>query len=976
MAENRPESARKRAPRGTLDRARVIAAATAIMDADGVEAVTIRRIADELRVRPMSLYTHFRSKDEVLACLYNNLLASVDVPPATEGLDGVRTILRSYYALLVEHAELARIHLTVDTSGPADLRLSETLYAILLGSGLSGREAVGMVATLIRFTIGAAAVHPTRKAWDEDPDAWPRARRSMQDLPAAEYPTLHTLGQGLPAFTQDELFEYGLELIARSRQRADEVVVDELTYADYRRAERLLPHNMARFVPTVRPRWESGDRFWYRVDTAEGRRFVLADPAAGTRAEAFDHDQLAAALSRTSGTAVEGRHLPFTSISRRGEEVEFTAFGTPYTFDGERCTERDADPAQAAPHERPSPDGKWLAFVRGHNVWVRSADGAEEFALTTDGEENFGYAMNIDVAASRILHRNTGVPQAALLAWSPDSTRLITHQTDQRAVREQVLVESTPRDGGPPVAHSFRYAMPEDEQHATVRFVVLDVAHRSALWEVDGPAHLGHLSPFARGWVWWADDSASVYFLRRPRYARSLGLYRLDVGSGETELLVEECGDTRVEPAQVFFDPPMVQVLRTGEVLWYSQRDGWGHLYLCPPDGKPATQLTRGAWAVRKIVHVDEEDRVVVFLASGLVPGEPYARQLCSVALDGTGFTRLTDDEADHDVTAAPSGAYFVDSASTVETPPWTVVRDAAGAVVVELERPAVAPLVSAGWTPPERFTVKAADGITDLHGTLWRPHGFDPARRYPLVDSLYPGPQTLRTTAGFGDPHSASPEAIAALGFAVLTLDARGTPGRSKAFHDASYGNLGNGGFLEDHVAAIRELGQRHSWIDTDRVGAVGLSGGGFATARAMFTYPGVFKVGVALCGDHDIRHYLALWADDYLGEDSAQEWADVANPPLASALSGKLLLVHGELDDNVLPYQTLNLVDALIDAGKDFDLLMVPGVEHTFQGRYHYVVRRMWDYLVRHLLGAEPPAGFALEPFPARLDSLTGQS
>ncbi|MEU0936332.1 DPP IV N-terminal domain-containing protein [Embleya sp. NPDC005971] len=762
--------------------------------------------------------------------------------------------------------------------------------------------------------------------------------------------------------------------------------MDTFTTADYRRAEQLLPHNAARLVPgaKIRPNWEDGtDRFWYRVDTAQGRRFVLVDPAVGRREAAFDHDRLAAALSSASGTAVDGTHLPFTSISRSGDTVEFTAFDARWRYapDDDRCTRIDP-PEQTAPHERPSPDGTWVAFVRDHNVWVRSTDRSHEFALTGDGEKDFDYGSNIDVAVSRIMLRNAGVTPPPMLAWSPDSRRLVTHRIDQRHLREQVLVESTPRDGGPPVAHSLRYAMPQDEQHARMQFVVLDVTRRTAVWEATGPSHIGHLSPFARGWVRWSHDGASLHFLRQPRYARSLGLYRLDPDTGAVDLLVDEHGTTRVEPAQPIFDRPMVRVLSTGEVLWYSQRDGWGHLYLYPAPPRPpgpastdereSTRVTTGAWAVRSILHVDEEDRTVLFLASGLVPGEPYARQLCAVGLDGTGFTNHSDDAFDHEVVVAPSGTHLLDTASAVDTPPRTVVRDAAGATVVELERPDTALLVAAGWTPPERFSVKGADGVTDIHGTLWRPHGFDPSRRYPLVDSAYPGPQIMRATAGFANPHFVSPETLAALGFAVVTVDGRGTPGRSKAFHDASYGNLGNAGFLEDHVAAIHQLADRHRWIDLDRVGIAGASGGGFATVRAMLTHPDLYKVGVALCGNHDIRHYLALWADTYLGEGTEEQWADVANPRLAANLAGKLLLVHGELDDNVLPYQTLNLVDALIDADKDFDLLVVPGVEHNFMGRDHYVTRRMWDHLVRHLLGTQPPSGYALRPFPAGAEHL----
>ncbi|RZQ64596.1 S9 family peptidase [Amycolatopsis suaedae] len=747
----------------------------------------------------------------------------------------------------------------------------------------------------------------------------------------------------------------------------------ELTTVDYARAERMLAHNRARLVPgaKIRPRWlDDGTRFWYRLDGEDGRRFVLVDPDARVRRPAFDHDALAAALSEASGTAVEGGRLPFGAIEMVADGVEFDAFGSRWRYAGEALTRVEGH-RPVAMGELPSPDGKWVAFRRGHDIWVRSADGAEEFPLTDDGEPYHDYGSNLDVAMSRIMLRNLGLTLPPMVLWSPDSRRLLTHRIDQRSLPEQVIVESTPDGGGRPVAHHYRYPMPGDDEHATMSYVVLDVAERTVTREQGEPAYIGFRSPIALKKVRWSEDGTAVHFLRSTRDARTVGLYRLDPDTGAVRLLIEESGDTRVDTSLEIIDEPPVRVLSSGEILWWSQRDGWAHLYLYDADGAQAGRVTGGPWAVRRVLHVDERARVVYFVASGLLE-DPYVRQICKVNLDGTGFTRMTEDRFDHDVVPSKSGRVLVDSASAVDTAPRTVVLDLAGEVLVEVEQADTGALEEAGWSAPERFSATAADGLTRIHGTVWRPYDFDPAGSYPVIDHIYPGPQIHRARPSFDSlAGTGEPEALAALGFVVVAVDGRGTPGRSKAFLDESYGNLATAGMLEDHVAAIRQLAARYRWMDTGRVGIFGASGGGFATARALLTHPGFYSVGVAGCGDHDMRHYLAMWAEHYLGDPTEDNLRSVSNPALAENLRGKLLLIHGELDDNVLPSQTLNLVDALIRADKDFDLLVVPGVEHAFLGRQHYIQRRQWDYFVRHLHGTEPPR-YSLRPVPLTADHI----
>ncbi|WP_030911187.1 S9 family peptidase [Streptosporangium amethystogenes] len=738
------------------------------------------------------------------------------------------------------------------------------------------------------------------------------------------------------------------------------------TTQDYQAAEQLLrrPARPGELViaDKVRPQWiDGGARFWYAVSNGVGRRFMLVDPAAGTREPAFDHALLAAALAAASGQQVDPEALPFMAIEPAGNAVEFDAFGEHWRcrLDSYACERAEFTPP-GNPLEVPSPDKKVAVSRRGHDLWARSLSDGREWALTTDGEPDYRYGSGPDCTSNGTLLRKFGLPHLPpVVAWSPDSTKVLAHRTDERGVRQTHLVEARPADGGAPLLRTQRYAYAGDENMPQAQLVVLDVAGGTVVRAQAEPLLMPQLSPIMAKWAWWDPDGSAVYYLGRPRDLRTLTLHRLEPATGEVTTVLSETGATRVEPNQWMYEPPIVRVL-ADEVLWYSQRDGWGHLYRYDlRTGELLGQVTSGQWAVRQILRVDEAERVVYFTAAGLVEEDPYRRTVCRVGLDGSGFAKVTDDDLDHIVTMPDTMEYFIDSASTVDTPPVSRVRDWSGRVLVELERADISKLTATGWTPPERFRVKAADGVTDIYGVLYRPRGFDPAQRYPVVDNVYPGPQVDRVTPCF-DPGGMGLDAepIAALGFVVVAVDGRGTPGRNKSFHDASYGHLADAGRLEDHVAALRQLAQTRPWMDLDRVGAFGHSGGGFAAARAMLDFPEVYKAGVALSGSHDARYFNLGFVETYDGADNPEAWARASNVDLADRLTGKLLLIHGEMDDQVHPDHTLRLADRLIAADKDFELLIVPGAEHTFIDCLAYVRKRCWDFLVRELMGTRPPA------------------
>jgi len=546
------------------------------------------------------------------------------------------------------------------------------------------------------------------------------------------------------------------------------------------------------------------------------------------------------------------------------------------------------------------------------------------------------------------------------LRWSPDSAKILTHRTDWSQVARTHLVESAPPDGSRPALWTYRYALPGDRNLPMARWRIIDVATRSVV-AVEGDFVLGDRSPLAedRRYAWWSPAGDAVYHVDFSADRRTLALNRIDPVRGSAENVIVETGPSHVDAHQREGDPPLVHVLRDGTALWFSQRDGWGHLYRYDlGSGAVLNKVTDGRLVVDSIVLVDEDEQVVFVTVLGLVESDPYQRTLVRCRLDGTQVQRVFDDDLDHRVVAPPHGRWLVDTASSHAVPGRTRVVGRDGAELMEVTRADVSRLEALGWRPPQRFRTTAADGTTAIFGLLYLPPGFDPAASYPVVDHVYPGPQIPRVRPGFDQGKmNCDAEAVAALGFVVMAVDGRGTPGRSKEFHDHSYRNIESAGGLDDHVAALRELAASRPWMDLNRVGIFGRSGGGYATVRAMLDFPSVYSVGVSEAGDHDNRMYAAEWGLTYQGPYDEEMYRASANCTGAERLRGRLLLVHGEMDDNVTVHQTFRLVDRLIALNKNFDMLIIPGAPHSFFGYEPYVIRRRWDYLVRHLLDVEPP-------------------
>jgi dipeptidyl aminopeptidase/acylaminoacyl peptidase len=739
-----------------------------------------------------------------------------------------------------------------------------------------------------------------------------------------------------------------------------------LTAADYARAAQFLATGTRSLVfgASVMPTWLPDDRFWYRNTVAGGTEYVLVDPARRTRARAFDHDRMAAALSAATDTTYAALVLPITQLefSADGRSVTVDVRGRRFTCDVgvASCAAADARRPAPARNAALSPDGRLTAFIRDWNLWVRDVASGTETRLTTDGVKGFGYAT--DNAGWRKSDR-------PVLLWSPDSKRIATYQQDERGVGEMYLVSTAV---GHPRLEAWTYPLPEDSVIFRLHRIVIDVEtrrvvrlqmepdqHRSSTCD-DITCEGGVLADAA-----WSPDGTQLAFVSNSRDHKRATLRVADAATGAVRDVLQETVSTFFESG---VDGQNWRFLpASGEVLWWSQRDDWGHLYLYDlSTGRAKRRVTAGSWNVLDVLRVDAERRTLYFLGAGREPGDPYFRYLYSVRFDGSGLTLLTPDSANHVATLAPSGRWFIDAASTPDRPPVTVLRDARGRKVMDLERADISRLVATGWTPPIPFTVKARDGRTDLYGLMYRPTAFDSTRRYPIVNHIYPGPQTGSVGSRSFIASRGDTRALAELGFIVVQIDAMGTPMRSKSFHAAYYGDMGDNG-LPDQVAGMRQLAERYPWIDVTRAGIYGHSGGGYAAAGAILRYPDFFKVAVSQAGNHDNRNYEDDWGEKWQGllarnADGTTTYDNQATQLVAGNLKGKLLIAHGTMDDNVPPNNTLVLVDALIAANKDFDLILFPNRRHGF-GNEPYMMRRRWDYFVRHLLGAEPPADYRLQ-------------
>jgi len=693
-----------------------------------------------------------------------------------------------------------------------------------------------------------------------------------------------------------------LAIAANAQQKA-------LTVNDYERAESFMSYNTTKYVDhaNLQPNWLDDDKFWYSTKTNGTEQTFLVDPEKKTK---------------TPTTDFKTGEMPSRRMGGRSEVL--------------------------------SPDGKKAILIKDYNLFVRDVASNKLTQLTTDGIKDYGYATD-----------NAGWTHsdAPVLRWSPDSKKIATFQQDQRNSKDMYLVTT---NVGAPVLKAWKYPLPGDKQIATIRRVIIDVENPKVIsLNIPADPHRATLSDDISSSgtfddIDWKADGSEVAFLSTSRDHKNEKFRIANATTGAVREVFEETVKTQYESGQGAINWRYLPASK--EIIWYSERDNWGHLYLYDSgNGKLKNQITKGDFVVTRLVKVDEKARTLYFFANGREKGNPYFSYLYKIGFDGKNLTLLTPETGNHQVVFSPSFKYFVDSYSQPDVPPVTVLRSIDGKLVNTLEKTDVSRLAATGWKAPTPVSVKAKDGKTDIYGLVFTPTKMDASRKYPVIDYIYPGPQGGSVGSWSFAASRGDNQALAELGFIVVVIEGTSNPDRSKSFHDMSYGNMAEN-TLPDQIAAIRQLSAKYP-IDTTKVGIWGHSGGGFATAAAMFRYPDFFKVGISESGNHDNRNYEDDWGERYNGLVENSDYEAQANQNYAKNLKGKLMLVHGLMDDNVPPYNTLLVVEALEKANKSFDLVIFPNSAHGYGTYSPYMMRRRWDYFVQNLLGAEAPKDYQMK-------------
>jgi dipeptidyl aminopeptidase/acylaminoacyl peptidase len=619
-----------------------------------------------------------------------------------------------------------------------------------------------------------------------------------------------------------------------------------------------------------------------------------------------------------------------------------------------------------------SPNGKLAAYIEDFNLWIRNTKTGKRIQLTFDGEKDYGYATN-----------NAGWIQSKgpVLKWSPKSDKIATFRQDARGVGEMYL---TTTNVGHPKLQAWKYALPGDEKIFEIERLIIDIKSNKIIKlkmknDFQRSTTTDHIA--GRGGelldTQWSEDSSKLAFISSSRDHKEAHLKIADSKTGNVYSIHKESVDTyyesgvRSENWKVLFD--------SNEFIWYSEKDNWGHIYLYDLNTKKLkNRITSGNWLVRKVMHIDNDKREIIFTAGGKEKGNPYHVYMYKVNFDGNNLTCLTPEKGTHSINPSPNWNYFVTTYSTTKNAPKSILKDRNGKTLFQLSTSNTDELKENGWQEPIEFNVKARDEKTNLYGLLYLPSNYKKNEKYPVLNYIYPGPQSGSVGNYSFMVARRDFQALAELGFAVVAVDAMGTPGRSKSFHDAYYGNMGDNG-LPDNIAAIKQLSKKYTSMDLTKVGIWGHSGGGFASTGALLRYPEFYDVAVSSSGNHDNRNYEADWGEKWQGlmqpvdlniEDNNSEYDSretnydsQANQLLVKNLKGKLLIAHGMLDDNVPPSNTMLVVDELIKANKDFDLILFPNKRHGYGDLSNYMMRRKWDYFVKHLKGLEPPKEFSFD-------------
>lgn len=747
----------------------------------------------------------------------------------------------------------------------------------------------------------------------------------------------------------------------------------QFTIAEYEAAAKHMDRSLYRLVhnQVSNVSFANGNKLIYSTNTEDGKRYVLTDATSKTKATAFDHENLASLLSEELDKEVKATALPIYNVTI-SEDLENINFSTSnkkfsYNIDEKSLNEKQVNTKKYSRNEHVSPNGKLVAYIDNYNLWIRDLETNKKTQVTFDGEKDYGYATN-----------NAGwiKSDGAVLKWSPNSDKIATFQQDARGVGMMYL---TSTNVGHPRLEAWKHPLPGDEKIFTIERVIIHLNNKPKT------VRLKMGKDFQRGTTTdhiagrnnelldaqWNKEGTKFAFVSNSRDHKIAHLQIADANTGKVTSIHKEEVDTYYESGvnaenwKVLFD--------SNEFIWYSEKTNWGHIYLYDLKTKKLkNQITTGNWLVKQVKNIDEKNRVIYFSAGGKEEGNPYHNYYYKINFDGSNMVNLTPSKGTHNVSFNNDYSLFVDTYSTTTSAPISVLRDNSGEKIMDLETADISKLKERDWQAPVEFSVKARDENTDIYGIMCLPSHYDESKKYPVLNYIYPGPQS-GSVGNYGfRPVWRDFQAVAELGFVVVAVDAMGTPMRSKSFHDAYYGNMGDNG-LPDNITAIKQLAKKYKGMDTERVGIWGHSGGGFASTRAVFAYPKFYDVAVSGAGNHDNRNYEADWGEKWQGllqkgniegkADGTTNYDNQANQLIAKDLKGKLLITHGSMDNNVPPSNTMLVVEALINANKDFDMILYPNKRHGYGNMTNYMTRKRWDYFVTHLLDAKPAKGFKIK-------------
>jgi dipeptidyl-peptidase-4 len=664
----------------------------------------------------------------------------------------------------------------------------------------------------------------------------------------------------------------------------------------------------------------------------------------------FDQNRVAELLKDSMKKTIKPSDLPLAAVKYIDPlHIEFSIEAKNYVLNLASYSLVRKPETSNNPLEEKSPDGRWIAYSENYNLFIKSVATGEIKHLSKAGIQNYEYAGWY--GWGDIMEGENGERPAHFgVSWSPDSKWIQTFICDLRKGQKMYLLDWSIDSLYKPKLLSYYRGSPGDTDMVYMIPVFFNV-------ETGEEIRKDEFRNVNAADFEWAKKPGLIYIENRQRGYQQTQLFLYDCNSKKQDLLYTESSSTNIDNYN------SRSTANPDKIIITSEKDGWKQLYLLSTKDKTIKPITNGTYYVNDVLLVDDKSETIFFTASGKEPGRnPYYQHFYKIKMDGTGLVLLTAENANHDVSIGPDGKYFTDNISTLDQPTRSVLRNGkTGSVLMELTRANIDDLAAMRFPFPEAFTATARDGNTIIHGAIWKPSNFDSTKKYPVIDQTYTGPHTYMFPKNFVSAIARSNQALAELGFIVITVDGMGTANRSKAFHNVSYKNMGKN--LTDHVLAIRQLGKKYNWIDTSRVGIFGHSAGGYDAGHAVLEFPDFYKVAVASSGDHDFRMEKDWWPEMYMGWPVDSTYNQVSNISMAGNLKGKLLLVHGGVDENVNPSATFKLAEALVKADKEFDMLILPSQHHGYVGKYNdYFTKKKWNYFVENLLGVKPIWDFEL--------------